>query len=106
MKNTLHSEWEVTNLGQPSKIIGIEVMCTNDTITISQEKYIKNVLQKEGMANVNPVGMPMDPNIKLEPNLDNNKLNQSNSFTKLLGSLQFIANSTRQDITYTVNRYH
>jgi Reverse transcriptase (RNA-dependent DNA polymerase) len=75
MKETLHSEWEVTDLGEPSKIVGIEITCSDDAITISQEKYIENILQKEGMTNANPVGMPMDPNLKLEPNPDNNELN-------------------------------
>ena len=40
MKDTLRSEWEVTDLGEPTKIVGIEVTCTNDSISISQEKYI------------------------------------------------------------------
>jgi Reverse transcriptase (RNA-dependent DNA polymerase) len=53
MKDTLHSGWEVTDLGEPSKIVGIEVTCSNDAIMISQEKYIENILQKEGMANAN-----------------------------------------------------
>jgi hypothetical protein len=104
MKDTLRSEWEVTNLGEPSKIVGIKVTRSDDTITISQEKYIENVLRKEGMADANPVGMPMDPHIKLEPNPDDNKFNRSDSFAKLLGCLQFISNSTRPDISYAVNR--
>jgi Reverse transcriptase (RNA-dependent DNA polymerase) len=104
MKETLCSEWEVTDLGEPSKIVGIEVTRTDKTITISQEKYIENVLRKEGMLDANPVGMPMDPNLKLEPNPDDNEPNRSNSFAKLLGSLQYIANSTRPDISYAVNR--
>ena len=45
----------------------------------------------------------MDPNIKLEPNPDGNEGNQSNSFAKLLGELQFLTNSTRPDITFAVN---
>ena len=48
--------------------------------------------------------MPMDPNIKLAPNPDNNKLNCSNSYAKLLGCLQFISNSTKPDISFTVNK--
>ena len=46
----------------------------------------------------------MDPNIKLAPNPDNNELNHSNSYAKLLGCLQFISNSTRLDISYAVNK--
>ena len=46
----------------------------------------------------------MDPNIKLAPNPDNNELNHSNSYAKLMGCLQFISNSTRPDISYAVNK--
>jgi hypothetical protein len=45
----------------------------------------------------------MDPNMKLAPNPDDNEPNRSNSYAKLLGCLQFIANSTRPDICYAVN---
>ena len=93
MKNVLSSEWEVTNLGEPHKIIGIEVTCTDNFISISQQKYIENLLHKENMQDANPTAVPMDPNIKLAPNPDNNKLNCSNSYAKLLGCLQFISNS-------------
>ena len=80
----LSSEWEVTNLGEPHKIVGIEVMCTNNAISIFQQKYTKNLLCKENMQDANPATIPMDLNIKLAPNLDNNKLNCSNSYAKLL----------------------
>jgi hypothetical protein len=56
------------------------------------------------MAKANPVGMPLDPNVKLVPNPEDNELNRSNAYAKLLGELQYIANSTQQDILYTMNR--
>ena len=104
MKDTLSSEWEVTNLGEPHKIVSIEVMCTDNSISISQQKYIENLLCKENMQDVNTAAVPMDPNIKLAPNLDNNELNCSNSYAKLLGCLQFISNSTWPDISYAINK--
>ena len=103
MKDVLSSEWEVTNLGEPHKIIGIEVTHTDNSIPISQQKYTKNLLCKENMQDANPATVPMDLNIKLAPNLDNNELNHSNSYAKLLGCLQFISNSTRPNISYAVN---
>ena len=104
MKNALSSEWEVTDLGEPHKIVGIEVTHTDNSISIFQQKYIENLLCKEEMLDENPVTMPMDPNIKLVPNLDNNKINHSNSYAKLLGCLQFISNLTRLDISFAVNK--
>jgi hypothetical protein len=46
----------------------------------------------------------LDQNIPIEPNPEGNKGNRSNAYTKLLGELQFLANVTRPDITFTVNR--
>ena len=56
------------------------------------------------MQDANPATISMDPNIKLAPNPDNNKLNRSNSYARLLGCLQFISNSTWPDISYAVNK--
>lgn len=52
------------------------------------------------MQRANPVAMPMDPNIKLEPNPEGNEGNRSNAYARLLGELQFLANATRPDIAY------
>ena len=104
MKNVLSSEWEVTDLGEPHKIVSIEVTHTDNSISISQQKYIENLLCKEEMLHANLITMPMDLNIKLAPNPDNNELNHSNSYAKLLGCLQFISNSTRPDISFAVNK--
>jgi len=104
MKSDIRAEWEVTDLGEPSKIVGIEIMMSKDSIAISQRQYIKSILKKEGLERSNPVAMPLDPNAPLKPNPEGNKGNRSNSFARLLGELQFIANATRPDIAYTVNR--
>src|SRR5262245_7803220 len=104
MKNSLTAEWEVTDLGQPSKIVGIEITLQNQSVTISQTKYIENILEREGMDDANPVGMPMDPHIKLEPNPEHHEPNRSNTFAQRLGELSFLSTSTRPDIAYAVNR--
>jgi len=104
MKSDIKAEWEVTDLGEPSKIVGIEITMSKDSIAISQRRYIESILKKEGLERANPVGMPLDPNTPLEPNPEGNEGNRSNSFARLLGELQFIANATRPDIAYAVNR--
>jgi len=104
MKEAIKSEWKVTDLGEPSKIIGIEITQSTDSVTISQTKYIESLLEKEGMAQANSVSMPLDPHIPLEANLEFHEPNQSNSYMKLLGEMQYLANATRPDISYAVNR--
>jgi hypothetical protein len=104
MKDDVHSEWEVTNLGEPTRIVGIEITRTENSITISQKQYIDTILKREGLEQANPVSMPMDPNIKLQPNSDGNEGNRSNSYAKVLGEPQFLANATRPDIAFAMNR--
>src|SRR5882762_8566320 len=104
MKESKESEWQATDLGEPSKIIGIEITFMPRSLRISQQKYIENLLRKEKMAEANPVGMPLDPNVKIGPNLIHNELNRSNSYAKLLVELQYLANTTRPDISYAINK--
>ena len=100
----IEREWEVTDLGEPSKIVGIEINQTQDFISISQIRYIESILRKEGMERCNSVSTPLDPNVPLVPNPEGNEGSRSNSYARLLGQLQFVANATRPDICYAVNR--
>jgi len=58
----------------------------------------------KGMDGSNSVSTPLDPNVHIVPNPDGNEGDRSNSYAKLLGELQYIANTTRPDIQYAVNR--
>ena len=104
MKKDIQSKWTVTDMGEPAKIIGIEITKSDNSILISQEKYIENILKRKGMEDANSVSMPMDPNDKIKPNPDGNEGSRSNSYAKLLGELQFLTNATRPDIAYAVNK--
>ena len=104
MKKDIRTEWETTDMGEPNKIVGIEINQSEGQISISQKQNIQKVLQRQGLADASPVQTPLDPNVKILPNPDGNEGNRSNSFAQLLGELQFIANATRPDIAFAVNR--
>jgi len=104
MKDNLKSEWQMTDLGEPSKIVGIKITIDDRSVMISQKKYIENILIKEGLERANLVSMPLDPNTPLVPNPNEGKVDQSNPYARLLGELQFLANATRPDIAFMVNR--
>jgi len=68
LKMALETIFDITDLGDPSRIVGIEIMRTKETLTISQPLYIDSILCKYGMEHANPISTPLDPNHKLEPN--------------------------------------
>jgi hypothetical protein len=75
MKQDIHSQWEMTNLGEPTKIVGIEITLRDRTVIISQQQYIKNILKKEGLERANSVSTPLDQNIPIELNPEENEGN-------------------------------
>ena len=93
-RSDIECEWEVTDLGKPTKIISIEITRTSDSITISSSRYIELILQKEGLNAANAVATPLDPNVPLEPNPEGYLGSRSNLFARLLGVLQYISNAT------------
>jgi hypothetical protein len=104
IKNDIRTEWEATDMGEPTKIVGIEITQSPGQISISQSKSVRSILERQGLADCNPVQMPLDPNVKIKENPDGKEGNRSNAFAQLLGELQFIANATRPDIAFAVNR--
>ena len=73
-------------------------------VIILQKQYIESILNKEGMEQVNLVSMPMDPKTIIEANPDGTKGSHSNSYARLLGELQYLANATQLNIAFAVNR--
>src|SRR6266852_2893927 len=103
-KTQIAQQWKVTDLGEPAKIIGIEIKRAHDSIAISQKKYIEAILKKEGMERANPVATPLDSNMKIDLNPDQANGDECNSYARLLGELQYLASATRPDISFAVHR--
>ena len=61
-------------------------------------------LEREGLSEINSVVTPLDLNVKLKLNPNGNEGSRSNSFARLLGELQYLANCTRPNISFAVNR--
>ena len=108
LKAELTEMFDITDLGEPRKIVGIEIDRdrAKGTIKISQSKYIEAILKKNGLTDANPVGMPLDPGVKLEqaPIDEDDEPNRSNGYASLIGSLMYAAVATRPDIAYAVQR--
>jgi reverse transcriptase-like protein len=103
-KKDLHSKLKITDMGEPFKIIGIEIKRSNDKISISQKKNIESILARQGYTEIHSIVTPMDPKKKMELNPKGNQGDRSNAYAQLLGELQYVGNATRPDITYAVSR--
>ena len=103
MKEEIKASWEVTNMGELKKIIGIKISHTGNTVTIFQQHYIKSILKCKNSKDCNPVSMLMDPKVKILLNPEGNEGSQSNYFAQILHELQFLANATQLDITFAIN---
>ena len=96
--------FELTDMGELSKIIGIKITQSENLITISQTKYIETILKNHNIEYSNPVKTPLDLNIKLEKNPEGINGNWNNSFALLISSSQYLATETQPDIAFAVNR--
>lgn len=107
-KKKLFQNFEMKDLGKIHYCIGLEFSHVQiegeNTVKISQKKYIKEILQRFGMEDSKPVSTPMDPNSNLEkPKVKNEEIMKKYPYQNLIGSLMYVSIGTRPDITFSVN---
>ena len=98
----------MTDMGDVSLVLGMEVTRdrTKGTVTITQENYVKSLLERYGMGNCNPAHTPgVGKKLSLdqpEENLLNKK--DKRRFQAITGSVMCLGQVTRYDIGYAVNQ--
>jgi len=65
LKLLLSKEFEIKDLGLLRFFLGMEVARSSKGISVSQRKYVLDLLKETGMIGCKPVETPMDPNTKL-----------------------------------------
>lgn len=100
-KQSMMKEFEMSDLGLMKYFLGIQVKQAKGELFISQEKYIKDMLQKFQMDKSKPVTTPMALNEKLKQD-DGVEKADAKLYRRLVGSLIYL-NNTRPDIIHAVN---
>ena len=97
------------DLGPAKQILGIRIVCdiSLGLIWLSQENYIKKVLEMFNMDKAKPVNCPLAGHFKLSssqcPTSDEEKNEmQKISYASAVGSLMYAMVCTQPDITHTV----
>ena len=110
VKRELNNEFEMMDLVAAKKILGIEIKRyrQNRKLFLSQEEYLKKVLNRFGMSNTKPVITPLSQQFKLSKNQaprthEEQKYMESIPYANVVGSLMYSMVCTRPDIAYAVS---
>ncbi len=102
-KETLQSEFKMTDLGIISGILGINITHTGDGIALDQRAYLIRTLECFGMSDCRPIATPALPTNMSEKE-DSNEVSDQTQYRQAIGSLLYLSKCTRPDITYAVNQ--
>ena len=99
-----NTDFEVSDLGELRRFVGLEVERNRDqrTITIKQSRYIQTVLERFNMQDSHPVHTPLDPNVKLTLTPSDQDPLTDIPYATAIGSLMYAAVATRPDISFAV----
>jgi hypothetical protein len=100
----LQKEFAVKDLGKLGYFLGIEIHHTPTGLTLTQQKYIHDLLLRTNMENSKGVATLMLPTEKL-PLHDGDHLSpeDTTSYKSVVGALQYLS-FTRPNISFSVNR--
>lgn len=96
------SKFRIKDLGKVQTYLGIDIKYDekNNTMTLSQSKYIESLARKYEIENAKLYTTPMEQNLKCtsaEPRNDNIL------YRNLIGALLYVSSGTRPDVSFSVN---
>ncbi|TPX53139.1 DNA-directed DNA polymerase [Powellomyces hirtus] len=104
LKQELMSRYKMTDAGELSYILGMRVQRPSPTsIFLDQVHYIRMNLVRYRLQDAHPVQTPMDLNVSLKNCQPGEKQADKSLYQQAVGSLSFLAITTRPDISTAVN---
>lgn len=110
LKSKMKTMFKMVDLGQINNILGINVQrdAATGKMHLSQEKYVKDLLNRFDMDQAKTVSTPIESNIKItkemSPTTEDEKCEmEKRPYRELIGSLIYLANATRPDIAYAAS---
>jgi transposase InsO family protein len=108
LKSDLAKRYEITDLGEIASYLGVRI--TRDRsrkrIEIDQSGYIKDIIDRFGMADANPHNTPLPAGAETHLIKYDGEASQSDikDYQSLIGSLLYVQIGTRPDISFAVSR--
>lgn len=105
--SALKKIFEVKDLGEPKLLLGIQIIRNRKlkTITISQRNYINTILERFNYSKINPIPIPLDPNVTLRKRDDEITPPEKHlvkEYQTKLGSIMYASIGTMPQLAYAV----
>jgi transposase InsO family protein len=101
--NHLKREFEITDLGIATWLLGLHINYSDEGISLSQRAYIDKVLKQYGMESSRPVSTPLDKGNKLYKGTIEDRIDNPEYYQAIIGSLMYLVTGTRPDLAHTVS---
>ena len=106
VKEELMKKFKMRDLGELRWILGMRVERDKEKIDISQEAFVNEILERFDMNESKPAPTPLPQKIEeLTKMSEESKKEYKNikRYQSIIGALLYLSNSTRPDITFSVN---
>lgn len=100
IKEKLQQKLNMKDLGEVSQCLGLNITRSKDSIMLDQEKYIKEILIKFNMSECKSIKTPVEVGQKFN---ENTEVEMDCPYQQAIGSLLYVAQGTRPDISYVIN---
>ena len=100
LEATMYKHWATKSFSTPKWYLKMEVNCTPGRISMNQTQYITKIIEQFGMAQASPSPVPCIQTDFVPTDQDTPYT--GDDYKSLLGSLLYISNGTRPDISYAV----
>jgi hypothetical protein len=104
IKKELNQKFEMKDLEELHFFLGMEVERNRDErlLHINQIKYLKEIFKRFRMEECKPIGVPLDPKVKLQRNANGNDESKGFPYQQVIGSLMYAMLCTQLDLAYPI----
>jgi hypothetical protein len=104
VKKYLMEKFKMRDLGVARKFLSLEISRTPQGVTINQRDFVKKLIEKFGVEGTNARYTPLNQGTKeILVREDSEYFEDINYYQQLIGSLLYVSNGTRPDISYAVS---
>jgi hypothetical protein len=102
VKTFLCQSFDMKDMGETDVILNIKLIKEENEISLTRSHYMKKVLSRFGYKNNKPSPTSYDPSLGLQKNkrIGRDQLR----YSQMIGSLMYLANATRPDISFAVSK--